>query len=164
MPVIGLNIPTMCYYYISERAGNNQTAELINREQYRELVLEEFQDIASKFQLKFDLEFANGEVSHIKWYHEDKWIRPINGFIKPIIPEKNLKPRRNPIPATLRHEVFLRDGYRCLECGATNNNKMLEADHIIPVSQGGTDELDNLQTLCIDCNRGKSNRAWRGPV
>lgn len=29
-------------------------------------------------------------------------------------------------------------------------------DHIIPISDGGTDELSNLTTLCRDCNRGKS--------
>jgi hypothetical protein len=62
--------------------------------------------------LKFDLEFGGGEVTHIKWYHEDKWIRPVNGFIIPIFPEKNLKTRRNPIPATLRHVSIFRDGYR----------------------------------------------------
>lgn len=32
---------------------------------------------------------------------------------------------------------------------------MLEVDHIIPVSEGGSDEMDNLTTSCWECNRGK---------
>jgi 5-methylcytosine-specific restriction protein A len=79
-------------------------------------------------------------------------------------PELNeyIKPKRNPIPPALRHEVFKRDGYRCVDCGATNKERTLHVDHIIPVSQGGSDELSNLQTLCDKCNFSKNNRAWKG--
>jgi len=66
------------------------------------------------------------------------------------------------IPASLRHEVFKRDGYKCVECGATKETTTLHVDHIIPKSEGGTDELDNLQTLCDKCNLAKSNRKWKG--
>jgi len=70
--------------------------------------------------------------------------------------------QRKPIDSKLRHECFKRDGYKCVECGATNKEKILRADHILPVSQGGTDELSNLQTLCEDCNFAKSNKYWKG--
>jgi 5-methylcytosine-specific restriction endonuclease McrA len=129
----------------------------------RELVIQALQETARKLDYKFQLNFDEGKVSHIKWYHHDTWIRIINGFILPIKPEKNNKQKRSPIPTVLRHEVFLRDGYRCRECGATNQETSLEVDHIIPVSQGGTDELKNLQTLCTACNRAKGNRAWTAP-
>ncbi len=69
--------------------------------------------------------------------------------------------KRNPLDSKLRHECFKRDNYKCLECGATNEEKTLHADHIHPVSQGGTDELSNLQTLCDDCNFAKYNRKWK---
>ncbi|MFH8119917.1 MAG: HNH endonuclease [Candidatus Aenigmatarchaeota archaeon] len=69
---------------------------------------------------------------------------------------------REPIPKSLRQEVFKRDGYKCVECGATKETTTLHVDHIIPKSEGGTDELDNLQTLCEKCNLAKSNRKWRG--
>ncbi len=75
----------------------------------------------------------------------------------------NQKYKRDPIPGALRHEVFKRDGYRCVECGATNKETTLHVDHILPVSQGGTNELNNLQTLCKKCNLAKSNRHWKGP-
>ncbi len=70
--------------------------------------------------------------------------------------------KRNPLDSRLRHECFKRDGYKCLECGATNKDKVLHCDHIVPVSQGGSDELDNLQTLCENCNLAKSNKKWEG--
>lgn len=67
---------------------------------------------------------------------------------------------RNPISKSLRHEVFKRDNYACVECGVTKEERTLHIDHKLPVSQGGTDELDNLQTLCEKCNLSKSNRKW----
>ena len=76
--------------------------------------------------------------------------------------KQNKGKQRNPIESRLRHEVFKRDKYRCVECGKTNKETSLHADHIVPVSQGGTDELDNLQTLCQACNLAKSNKAFKG--
>jgi len=73
-----------------------------------------------------------------------------------------IKPQRKPISASLRHEVFVKDGFKCVDCGATNKERTLHVDHIIPVSQGGSDELSNLQTLCDKCNFSKNNRAWKG--
>ena len=35
---------------------------------------------------------------------------------------------------------------------------VLEVDHIIPISQGGENEILNLVTSCFDCNRGKGGR------
>lgn len=69
---------------------------------------------------------------------------------------------RQPIPRELRHEVFKRDGYRCCECGASKNETSLEIDHIIPVAKGGTNDIDNLQTLCRECNRMKHTDEWVG--
>lgn len=69
---------------------------------------------------------------------------------------------RQPIPSKLRHKVFKRDGYRCVECGASKDETTLEIDHIIPVSKGGTNDFNNLQTLCKACNRGKGTDEWEG--
>lgn len=74
---------------------------------------------------------------------------------------RKINKARTPFTKSIRHEVFKRDNYKCVECGATKENTVLHIDHIIPVSQGGTDELDNLQTLCETCNLAKSNRKWK---
>jgi hypothetical protein len=55
-----------------------------------------------------------------------------------------------------RYLVLKRDGYRCVMCGATaTEGAKLQVDHILPKSKGGKAVLDNLQTLCDRCNRGK---------
>jgi hypothetical protein len=63
------------------------------------------------------------------------------------------------VSARTRHKILERDGFRCLDCGASPlNGALLEVDHTIPISKGGTNDPSNLRTLCSDCNRGKSDR------
>jgi hypothetical protein len=57
--------------------------------------------------------------------------------------------------AKLRFEVFNRDNFTCRYCGRKTPEVILELDHVIPLSKGGTDDLDNLTTSCFECNRGK---------
>lgn len=60
----------------------------------------------------------------------------------------------------LRALVMKRDNYKCCFCGrspATTPGLELQVDHIKPWSKGGETVLDNLQTLCRDCNLGKSD-------
>lgn len=65
---------------------------------------------------------------------------------------------RQAISKKLRFEVFKRDSFTCQYCGRTAPNVILEIDHINPVSKGGKNNILNLVTSCMDCNRGKSNR------
>lgn len=58
------------------------------------------------------------------------------------------------IPAATRQMVFERDAYRCVKC---ESYIKLCIDHIHPFSRGGSNEPDNLQTLCWDCNSKKGN-------
>jgi superfamily II DNA or RNA helicase len=57
-------------------------------------------------------------------------------------------------PQEMKHNVKERDGWKCLCCGAADK-KFLEVDHIVPVHQGGKNEMENLQTLCKPCNGDK---------
>ncbi len=64
--------------------------------------------------------------------------------------------QRPPIPTATRAFVMERDGFACVECGATD---WLGLDHIWPYSKGGTDEPENLRVLCRSCNSRKGDRA-----
>lgn len=71
-----------------------------------------------------------------------------------------IMPKRKTIPAKIRQEVFKRDNYKCKTCGkspATDSELSLEVDHILPYSKGGTNDIENLHTLCNRCNKGKGN-------
>jgi hypothetical protein len=55
----------------------------------------------------------------------------------------------------VKEEVFERDGGQCVKCGST---RQLQYDHVIPYSRGGSNTAANIQLLCADCNRAKSNK------
>lgn len=52
----------------------------------------------------------------------------------------------------------LRD-QRCAQCGRTpsEDGVKLHVDHKIPLEWGGTNDRENLQALCSDCNEGKKD-------
>ena len=71
---------------------------------------------------------------------------------------------RRDIPLGLRWKVFSRDRFRCVVCGdspATSLDCNLHVDHNFPFSKGGKTVLDNLRTLCAECNLGKAARIER---
>ena len=73
----------------------------------------------------------------------------------------NTEFKRKAISKSTRDFIFKRDNYTCRICGASlykEPNLLLEIDHIIPVSKGGTNEISNLQLLCWRCNRSKYNK------
>lgn len=75
------------------------------------------------------------------------------------IPKSSHKTSRD-VNDRLRFKVMKRDNFKCCFCGrapATTPGLELHIDHIKPWSKGGETTLDNLQTLCSDCNLGKSN-------
>lgn len=65
-----------------------------------------------------------------------------------------LESKRERIPQDVMDIVWNRDGGKCVLCG---KSEKLEFDHIIPFSKGGSNTYRNLQLLCENCNRVKSN-------
>jgi len=58
----------------------------------------------------------------------------------------------------LRSHVLLMEPL-CRECGAHGRVvAATDVDHITPKSQGGTDDLSNLQALCHSCHSAKTMR------
>ena len=63
--------------------------------------------------------------------------------------------RQDRVPAFTRFNVFLRDGFQCVYCGATEN---LTFDHVIPRSKGGRTTWNNIVAACSPCNLKKGGR------
>ena len=81
---------------------------------------------------------------------------------QPSAPAKAPNRRETPrgVNWRLRFLVMRRDNFLCRMCGATpsiNPGTVLVVDHIHPWAKGGETVLENLQTLCQQCNGGKSD-------
>lgn len=102
------------------------------------------------------------------------WRLALEAFVNYINDEKNdtlgidrvrgtnerLHQTQRKINLRLRFKVLARDNFKCVACGkspAIDGEVKLEVDHVIPWSKGGETVFENLQTLCRECNAGKSN-------
>ena len=65
---------------------------------------------------------------------------------------------REAISKPRRFQILKRDNYRCQLCGkSADDGVRLHVDHRVPLAKGGSNEDDNLWTLCEPCNLGKSD-------
>jgi len=63
----------------------------------------------------------------------------------------------------LRRQVLMRDRNTCQACGAQDfSGRTLHADHVVPLSKGGMNSVENMATLCIPCHKLKSAADRRG--
>ncbi|HBP53781.1 MAG TPA: hypothetical protein DD643_05320 [Synechococcus sp. UBA8638] len=65
---------------------------------------------------------------------------------------------------THRHRLYGEQEGVCVGCNTHFPFRVMDVDHILPRSKGGTDHPDNLQLLCSGCNRSKGSRTmaeWR---
>lgn len=66
--------------------------------------------------------------------------------------------KRKSISKKTRFDVFKRDSFTCQYCGAHPPSVVLHVDHVDPVANGGSNDIDNLVTSCDSCNLGKGAR------
>jgi len=69
-------------------------------------------------------------------------------------------PEKRGIPMKLRYRVLARDNFKCVACGrspAIHAGAILHIDHNVPFSKGGKTVVENLRTLCNECNWGKGH-------
>ena len=65
---------------------------------------------------------------------------------------------------THRHRLYGEQEGVCVGCDTHFPFRVMDVDHILPRSKGGTDHPDNLQLLCSGCNRskgGKTMAEWK---
>jgi 5-methylcytosine-specific restriction endonuclease McrA len=61
-------------------------------------------------------------------------------------------------PPNIKEAIFRRDNYKCIVCGRGREEGVeIHADHKIPLDKGGTNTVDNGQTLCSEHNFLKKN-------
>ena len=62
-----------------------------------------------------------------------------------------------------RLDIFKEDNWTCRRCGyeaVPNGEALLQADHIVPLADGGPEFLRaNIRTLCIPCHKAIT-KAW----
>jgi len=68
-----------------------------------------------------------------------------------------IKKRFDYVPFS-RANIYARDGYCCQYCAKSHSTSELTFDHVIPVSQGGRKDWENIVTCCVSCNRRKGGR------
>jgi endonuclease I len=57
------------------------------------------------------------------------------------------------------HAVLEQYNFRCVQCGCRPEPRPCK-DHILPIYQGGSDGIENLQPLCRQCNSSKGSDAF----
>lgn len=61
-------------------------------------------------------------------------------------------------PPLCRTNILARDNFQCQYCGKELSTKEATLDHVIPRSQGGKTEWENIVCACAHCNRKKGGR------
>lgn len=83
----------------------------------------------------------------LEYLNNYRWVNPNKHTKKPKI-RKNAS-KRIKIQSEQRDRIYKRDGYRCIKCGMKYD---LNIHHKKKVSEGGTNDDDNLVTLCVPCH------------
>jgi len=101
---------------------------------------------------------------HLRYCDPTEYLVPAEPHLVPTEPWSNppgspaVSPTpRTPLTRAMRERIFRRDGHKCQMCGADGRSLgvQLVIDHKKPLKRGGTNEQDNLQTLCSKCNSKK---------
>lgn len=102
-----------------------------------------------------NVEITDEEVDNINEIGKD-------GTVVEPPPTYDDKGERTKLPDDLRKEVYERDDFKCRCCGLGGKFRLptLQVHHIIEVSQGGDNSLENLLTICMSCHTLLHTLAW----
>ena len=57
-----------------------------------------------------------------------------------------------------KHNIHIRDGFKCQYCGNLVQKSKITIDHVIPKDQSGKNSWTNCVSSCFGCNNKKQNR------
>jgi hypothetical protein len=75
--------------------------------------------------------------------------------IRRILNNTGLRTKRVGLSPSTRFIVLTRDNFTFRYCGRRSPDVTLHVDHVIPVVDGGSNQIHNLVTACDICNLGK---------
>lgn len=79
--------------------------------------------------------------------------------------KKIIKHKRKKFTKEFRKKIFERDNYECQLCRPKKNLLHLphkrRIDHKIPLSKGGTNDIENLWLVCDECDKRKKNKIYK---
>ena len=104
---------------------------------------------------KFELDDAECLYKNHLEEEVKKWIP--NESYADIEEIKEAKIKRKNYSDEERKIIYNKSGGRYELCGMRLSFMDMTLDHIIPLSMGGEDSMENLQTACYACNQFKSN-------
>ena len=104
--------------------------------------------------------WCQGKVEIIA--HHDREVRAVSFSFKlpsviRLLRYVRIKKRFDYVPFS-RANIYARDEYTCQYCAGVFPTQELTFDHVIPVSQGGRKDWENIVTCCVTCNRRKGGR------
>ena len=112
---------------------------------------------------RLDRDWAGIDISPlaVKFVHDR--IREDRGHLWKGAIVRDDAPSRNdlgklPNYRTHKHRLYGEQEGVCIGCETHFPFKVMEVDHILPKSKGGTDHADNLQLLCTHCNKSKGGK------
>lgn len=108
-------------------------------------------------------ELRDEEGYRISSHHDRADLKPGEYVLEDPRPEPRLD---RGISAGLRAEILRRNGFTCQVCGLAagdpdpvnpSRSVRLQIDHVVPITEGGANDRQNLRVLCSACNSGRSN-------
>jgi 5-methylcytosine-specific restriction endonuclease McrA len=104
--------------------------------------------------------WCQGKVEIIA--HHDREVRAVSFSFKlpsviRLLRYVRIKKRFDYVPFS-RANIYARDEFRCQYCARVHSTHELTFDHVLPVSQGGRKDWENIVTCCVSCNRRKGGR------
>lgn len=108
-------------------------------------------------------ELRDEEGMQILSHHDRGDLKPNQYLLKTLTPKPVIARGVSP---KLRRLILERNGFTCQVCGAGAGEESgcepgkkcrLQIDHIVPISQGGTDDEHNLRAVCVYYNKDKAN-------
>lgn len=66
--------------------------------------------------------------------------------------------RRKPVSKARRKEIYEKYDGHCAYCGCPITYQEMQVDHVVPLANGGTNDLQNLNPSCPACNTFKGDK------